>query len=196
MSLSRTFVIAYCINVTFLFFNSVFAKKFKYRQYGIFLIVIVVILIIMPNSFLNNIESQNVNRFLNARNNDISGGRIDILKDYANILYNNPQIMFFGVGKENYHKKLNVSNVAHNAIIGTIVTSGILGLLLIFLMFDFIFIKIKKLFQNKNIKFINYLPMLSLFFAYSTLDGLTSSLFTFGFFLSAICIHSKSNKKI
>ena len=42
---------------------SEFAKKFKYRKYSILLIVVVVILVIMPNSFLNNIESRSINRF-------------------------------------------------------------------------------------------------------------------------------------
>ena len=86
---------------------------------------------------------------------------------YNEFITENPFVMFFGVGLQNFGDKLVnqyrvAGNVPHNSIQEIVVAWGVEGLLLIIiLIFTLIYIAKKR---NQSLKLLNYIPLIIVLF--------------------------------
>ena len=119
---------------------------------------------------------------------------------YHNFIMENPNVLLFGVGLQNFVDKLvnfyRVSaNVPHNSIQEIIVAWGLPGLLLIIIMVSLLIYAAKK--RSSNIKLINYIPLVIILFKSVAGQLLTSnySLLALGFAYITLVLELNKNKE-
>lgn len=94
---------------------------------------------------------------------DITTGRDTLMQVYHRYIINNPKIMFWGIGLNNYAEKLTgiyqvANNVPHNSVQEIIVIWGIPGLVMIDLLVVVMIINSKK-YSDRHV-ILNYIPLL------------------------------------
>lgn len=158
LTLSRTYVVLLCI--TFSLFvigqRGGINKKIKIvgSIVGIILIGALVLLVFFPTTL----------ETYGGRwgEEDLSNGRLTIMKDSAEVIWTQPLIYLFGLGLENYHEEVlqYVSTAPHDAINEIIMVWGVPGLII----FVWLMIYIVKSANNINHKMnlINYIPLIIL----------------------------------
>lgn len=115
---------------------------------------------------------------------DITSGRDIIMRDYNNYIANNTDVMFFGVGLNEFGKKVldigKVSfNLPHNGIQEIIIAWGIPGLIMMFTLFIIMIVKSNRYGSSKTV--INYIPLLLLL-----LKSMAGQLLTSGYTMLAL----------
>lgn len=137
MTQSRTFIFGYFIIIIFVLLKLIFTKfKFSKNQFFISVFTLILFYFIFSNDITKNVFKGAWDRIVNPNYGDISGGRIGIWKKYINLLFDNKNILLFGIGgfeniRNNYAgllKDYSLRHMAHNPIIELIVNYGILGL--------------------------------------------------------------------
>lgn len=104
---------------------------------------------------------------------DISNGRFKLYSMYLDIMINEPIVLFFGVGTQNIEATLRgridflkyfpeTFQLPHNAVLESVLCWGIMGVVLITLMFVQTVINAKIQTSEHKPKMINYLPMIIL----------------------------------
>ena len=196
---SRTFFVVFALAISWIVLPVLVNNKNSYR--GRVLILVFFISIVFYFS-LNNYDSvimRLIDRFINPRRNDISNGRFEIWNLYLTILKSNIQYLLFGIGS---YEKLGISHMAHNMYIEQITMFGIVGNLIIIMIYKRVCKIIKSFYKlshtSKRLNIYFYLPILSIFLA-----GFFSHIFisitnTLLYFLGLKLIYSRcaNNNKI
>lgn len=107
-----------------------FKSRMRFRSVVALALIALLIPIIFP-SLLDGL----LNRILNPRQGDISGGRIVLMTHYVSVILSDSSILLFGVGHANVMADFNVDQLAHNGFIEVIAASGVILLALYLLIF-------------------------------------------------------------
>lgn len=146
------------------------------------------------DNIVDRVTSDTVVRVAKPRNNDITNGRSEIWSIYIKKLVENPKWLWFG-GVD--YTKINAfvqgqTMVAHNFIIEQICMYGIIGNIIIIVMFIIYWRSVKKCINNnlklKN-KMFNYLPLIVMLITSFTGHAILNLVFINQFFLSAIAVN-------
>lgn len=122
-----------------------------------------------------------LNRFSDP---DVTTGRDVLMRDYHNYIINNTDVMFFGVGLNEFGKKVldigKVSfNVPHNSIQEIIIAWGLPGFFMMILMVFFIISESKS--YEKQRTLLNYIPLIIV-----VLKSMAGQLLTSGYTMLAL----------
>lgn len=199
LSLSRGFIVANILNVILIL---ALTKKSKIKKRLILSFVIVIIIFIVltnSNSVINIISQQFLHRF---EVDSIDSGRLSIWSTYISTLTANSKNLFFGLGRFNkdlFSMKYGLTNVAHNILIGSIVSYGLLLTLMILIIFIVLFFNFRKTLQIKRWKIYYNIPLLVIISGYLFLDAMSSNSFFYGFclcMLAGYLLYVSDSKKI
>ena len=159
---SRTFLVCLLLMILLVILGQKGGMK-KIQYLGITILTACFIIMFFSLFFPAQLEYY-VSRFFEA---DITTGRDDLLINYHKFITENPDVMFFGIGLQNYGEKVTTvyriaSNVPHNCIQEVIVAWGIPGLLMMILL-------ILQLLscggrRNKQRTLLNYIPLIIVLF--------------------------------
>ncbi len=98
-----------------------------------------------------------INRVVNPKNDDISNGRIDIWLYYIQVLKSNNIFLLFGIGNL-YNKGFDI--VAHNMIIEEIASYGLIGSIIVTILYCIIGRMIRRrYFRFNKISFFGLIPL-------------------------------------
>lgn len=126
-SLSRNFLIILAmITVVYMMASSSSMGKFMKAMAQTAAIALAVYLAV--SNLFPNIYDGFVSRFMVA---DVSGGRVNITREYFAVISENPERLFLGVGIQDYEVKSDMDIVSHNGTQEVLITWGIMGLLLV-----------------------------------------------------------------
>lgn len=168
-----------------LFFFTILSKKKNFKiigfsSLGIFLLLIILLFSFRSHSYFDNSFVGKALRDFSTENITLNT-RLISYQSAAQYLIDHPQTLFFGVGHGNYAlifnkyfnpKFYNYDRVgtyfdrAHNNLIDIVTTTGILGLLTYLSIFVFIFIYLKRAYQEKKINSLDLSVLLGLLAAY------------------------------
>ena len=158
MTLSRTFLV--CLAAMIILFILAARSKIKSTfMLGIIILAVILIFTVALPSVLNNFAE----RWLE---DDITTGRGKLFIQYNNLLVSSPSILFFGLGLHQLGNKLgdilgtSMIDVSHNGFQEILLAWGIPGLILFCGFILSTVVHAKKI--NKNMKLINYIPLLLL----------------------------------
>ncbi|WP_438296702.1 O-antigen ligase family protein [Sporosarcina sp. FA15] len=150
MTQSRSFMLA--TSITFLYIvivsltNNKLNKKYLYATIFIILCTMVY-MILNQDTILSKIFNSTMDRIINPRGDDISGGRLEIWTNYLDILFSNNTYLFWGMGD---YKSYGLTVVAHNAFIEVVVSWGVIGLLIIISLFIYVWYNLSRIWLNKG----------------------------------------------
>ena len=155
---SRTFILllAICIIGSVFYYNK--SKKLNFLFFIIIASILLCATYFITKLLIPNVLNNVINRFLV---DDISSGRVDIFRNYNDLILSSDKIFFFGIGMQSILEKVNVSsNVPHNALQTAFLVWGFLGVITVLLIFILLIINARK---GKKTRLINYLPVLLYF---------------------------------
>ncbi|OHR60351.1 O-antigen ligase family protein [Staphylococcus sp. HMSC061G12] len=159
LTLSRTFLLVLgLILIIYLFFSILDKKIFPIIMFGIILSIFIGVLI-----FNEGLMDSLYSRLFDS--NDITGSRFTIYTQYLMILLSNGMILLFGVGMQNYMDKFSkidytITQSTHNVLLEVLSIWGIIGLIIVILLFAYIIFTSKLWLLNSKAKAIILLPFL------------------------------------
>ncbi|WP_462211487.1 O-antigen ligase family protein [Staphylococcus hominis] len=182
LTVSRTFILILLICLGILIIINL-NKKYGY----LFIICVTTIVILLWNSSLvSNIKS----RIFDS--SDISGSRFGIYSQYINVFLENNKVFLFGVGMQDYTKKIQKYNLlvdssTHNLELECITIWGIMGLITVLILFMYVIFQCAN-FEDKSLKMliIKILPLVCIFISTQFGQYFISYYHTFGFTLLGI----------
>lgn len=182
LTVSRTFILILLICLGILIIINL-NKKYGY----LFIICVTTIVILLWNSSLvSNIKS----RIFDS--SDISGSRFGIYSQYINVFLENNKVFLFGVGMQDYTKKIQKYNLlidssTHNLELECITIWGIMGLITVLVLFIYVIFRCAN-FEDKSLKMliIKILPLVCIFISTQFGQYFISYYHTFGFTLLGI----------
>lgn len=130
---SRSFLL--CLLVTLIFSVLYLLRAKRNRRIFLIFIAFISITTVLLSSFdvpyfRDSYESA-IQRITNPRQDDISGGRINLWKAYSEYILSNNSVLLFGTDTETIMKDVGVDQVAHNAFLELVISWGLLGFLII-----------------------------------------------------------------
>ena len=136
-----------------------------------------------------------INRFTGQ---DVTSGRTDLFSYYSMALLERPVVLLFGVGLEDYPNKVIATfdyfNIPHNGIQELLVMWGIPGLVLFTLLIVFAWKNASS--KNKNIPFVNYIPLLIMLFYVQGAQMVSSSIINMIWIYIYVCLlYGDQNKE-
>ena len=167
---SRNFIFNFILIVFLIIFLS--RKNKKNLKILLSIIFLVLIIYFLPVPFIQDFKDILFDRILNPKDGDISGGRILLWTEYIKYTFKSPDRILFGIGSNDYHIRSGVGNVAHNIVLGSIVSQGVFGFTLMMLLYYHLF---RKNFQSHiytSQKRMIFISIVVLVFSYFTLDAL------------------------
>ena len=193
---SRTYLVCLLLMIVLLILseNGGITKKIRLvtSLAGILIVGVVAFSIVFPETFTYFID-----RFSES---DLSSGRGVLMKDYHAFIVNNLNVMFFGIGLQDYGDRLvytyNVSFVVpHNSIQEIIVAWGIPGLIIF--MVQFIIMYYNSFQRNRQQGLINWIPLIIIFIKGMAGQTLTSSytMLALSFAYLSLCANLKPTIK-
>lgn len=158
---SRTFLICLLLMAVLMILGWPGDIRKKLRFFGI-LVLLAIAALLLLNLFFPQLLGYYVRRF---QSENVLGGRDVLMTKYHAFITENLDVMFFGVGRNNYAKKLTevyrvFVNVPHNAIQEIIVAWGIPGLILFTLLCGMMVVQSGK--YSRYHVLLNYVPFLVL----------------------------------
>lgn len=177
---SKTFLVCF-VTMVVLFVLGQYGNVFqKLKTFTIITLVSLLVVGIEALLFPETLEYL-LNRFSDP---DVTTGRDVLMRDYHNYIMNNIDVMFFGVGLNEFGKKVldigKVSfNLPHNGIQEIIIAWGIPGLIMMFTLFIIMIVKSKRYGSSKTV--INYIPLLLIL-----LKSMAGQLITSGYTMVAL----------
>lgn len=189
---SRAFILTCLIILLFYFsFQKSIKNKVKIIMLGLTaFLVLFIVYTQFPDSALSKIMYTTYNRFANPRNNDISGGRINLWMMYIGFLTNNIEYLFLGIGSS--FRDFGFSSVAHNMLIDTFVIYGAIGFIFICMLYFLLWKRVAKDNIYKRIKFRNRIifitPLLAMMVSNSTLYDFFGIGFIIQVLISFLCM--------
>ena len=171
---SRTYLACLAMMILLLIIAEKGSMIKKLRLFAILFFALVVAAVTMAIVFPDTFEYF-VNRFFV---DDITTGRDTLFVDYHNFIVNNPIVMLFGIGLQDYGNRLiqyyEVStNGPHNSLQEIIIAWGVFGLILFAVQLFSMCIVSKK--KNPNQSLLNYIPLIIILFKGIAGQTLTSS---------------------
>lgn len=162
LTASRTFLVCLLLMIFLVFLGQKGGKK-KLQYLGIAALMGCFVVIILVLFFPDQLEYY-ISRFFES---DITTGRDDLMVNYHRFITKNLDVMFFGIGLQNYGEKLTVlyrvaSNVPHNCVQEIVVAWGIPGLLLVILLILQLFYRNGRSMERRSI--LNYIPLIIVLF--------------------------------
>lgn len=162
LSASRTFLA--CLLLMLLL--TMMGQRSGYRKLSFFAIMILagaLFIAVFWKLFPNQLEYF-ISRFFES---DITTGRDTLMVKYHKFIADNPDVLFFGIGLQDYGERLTnvyrvARNVPHNSIQEIVVAWGIPGMLMIILLI-FIIIRIPRKHKSHH-RLMNYIPLIILLF--------------------------------
>lgn len=157
---SKTFILllAICIIGSVFYYNK--SKKLNFLFFIIIASILLCAIYFITKLLIPDVLNNVINRFLV---DDISSGRVDIFRNYNDLILSSDKIFFFGIGMQSILEKVNVSsNVPHNALQTAFLVWGFLGVITVLLIFILLIINARK---GKKTRLINYLPVILYFIA-------------------------------
>ena len=197
LTASRTFFVCLVLMFVLVLMGQQGSLK-KLRYLGMMVLVLVSVLLILISFFPDQLEYF-IGRFFET---DITTGRDDLMVNYHRFIIDNPKILFFGIGLQNFGDKVTTlyrvaSNVPHNSIQEIIVAWGLPGLLMVVMMILLL------VYQSNGYKcrrrLINYIPLIILLFKSIAGQLLTSNytMLALGFaYISLIQYPNEATSKI
>ena len=149
---SRAFILGLAVGLVIIIFSSSSPLKTK-----LLILASGFVVAFFANRFLSNYLLAFSGRM---KERDFSNGRFEIAIHYFNEMFRDPIRPFLGVGMQDYQIKSNYAMSAHNAIQEILITWGILGLLLVIVLFISILSNAKK--RNPSAGIIQYIPFILL----------------------------------
>lgn len=163
MSFSRTWLML-ALSLTTIYFLS---SKGKNKLAFLLVLVPLVLVILSSNQILNSVSDAYTTRFEES-SFQTAGGRTLLFDEYNNFLFNNPQYIPIGTGVINYKEICMCSNSIHCGLQQIYICQGLVGVLL--------FVLICAMFAQRcvksKIKFVQCLPLLSVFIFNQTIQML------------------------
>ena len=160
---SRTYLLCLVLMSVLLIFSEKggFYKKIRLLWVLCFTITLVTILfvVLFPDTF-----AYYVGRFSDS---DITSERKTLMALYHKFIVDNPRVLFFGIGLQNYGERLVYSykvafNAPHNSIQEIIIAWGIPGLILFAIQFFNMYLASSR--KNRNQSLINWIPLIIILF--------------------------------
>jgi hypothetical protein len=185
MTGSRAFLISFSFVVLATFILQ-FSENTKNKKTVWIVISMILLIYFVPIDQIQLYKEYLLNKFINPVHNDISGGRFDAWRYYIEIIFGSVSTFLFGIGMDNYWHRSGIGLVAHNQLIGSMVTIGVLGTLAVIFIQREIFISSRQE-HRKSIKkgnLLNYIPLVTVIIAYMSLDGLANTNFSASVLLS------------
>lgn len=188
MTGSRSFLLIVIIGATFILIHEILHGNIKKIIKIIFIFIMLIglfYIIIKAIPFLNNFYDRFIYRIQKLNNNDVSNGRYELWESYINVFKNNIIILLFGY--PNY-KDFGIDFVAHNFLIEQIASNGIIGSLLIMILF----VKtIKKIIKSRKICINIYTSILISFLAVSMFSHSMFGIFQTTILIISILLSTK-----
>ena len=182
LSLSRGFIIANIPNIVLL--SIVFNKSRMNKKINFIISMGTMLILVNYGSMLNRIINSFTNRFTLQ---NIDSGRLVLWSTYLDILTDSPQNLLFGLGQfdaELFISKYGLENLAHNLILGAIVSNGFLITTLMVMILLLIYRNFRKYSNIKKWRFYYNIPLFVIIAGYMFLDAINSNSFFYGFCLS------------
>lgn len=197
LTASRTFLACLALMIVLMLLGQKGGMK-KLRYLGMALLAVGLVLMLFTIVLPDQLNFY-ISRFLVS---DITTGRDDLMVNYSRFITENPKVLFFGVGLQNYGDKLiNIYRVAgnlpHNSIQEIIVVWGIPGLICMGILI------LQLIYQawrtSGHRKLINYVPLIIILFKSMAGQLLTSNytMLTLGFaYLSLVQDSNKDTTEL
>ena len=178
---SRTYLVCLVLMLLLLIFAERGGAKRKFRLIGTLCLAIAVAVIAMAVIFPDTLEFF-INRFMVA---DITTGRNELMVQYQRFIVENPNVLYFGIGLQDYGNRLMsyyrvANNVPHNSLQEIVIAWGIPGLLLFAGLFFIMFRSAYR--KNKHLRLINWIPLIILVF-----KSIAGQLLTSAYTMLALC---------
>lgn len=156
---SKTFLVCLLLMA----FLLIFAQKggiYKKIRLVFLLIVSALLALLLLNLLFHSVLEYYISRF---QVEDITTGRYQLIVQYNEYITNHPSIWFWGIGMSDIgNKAINVykiaDNVPHNSIQEIVLSWGIIGLLIIVLLFV-IMVRESKQYGHKK-RLLNFIPLI------------------------------------
>lgn len=160
---SRTYLACLAMMIVLLIFAEKGGVAKKLRLFGLLLLAVAVAVAALAIFFPDNLAYY-ISRFDIS---DITTGRDRIMMLYHRFILDNPDVMFFGIGLQDFGNRLvnvyRVSNhVPHNSLQELVVAWGIPGILLFAVLFFDMYRTSRQ--HNKNLVLINWIPLIIILF--------------------------------
>ena len=188
LSASRTYLACLAMMIVLLIFAEKGGAAKKLRLFGLLLLAVAVAVAALAIFFPDNLAYY-ISRFDDA---DITTGRDRLMIAYHRFIMDNPDVMFFGIGLQNFGSRLvsvyRISkNVPHNAVQEIIIAWGLPGLFLFAVLFFNMYRTARQ--HNKNLALINWIPLLLVIFKSMAGQMLTSAytMLAFSFAYLSLC---------
>ncbi len=126
---SRSFLLCLVIIIVFTIAHLLGTKSHKGKLYNVVRVFLILagIVVFTKSAYLADILNAALSRVIEPRGDDISGGRLLLWAVYYNYLVSSMDILFFGIGTELAMDRVGVDQVAHNAILETLIGWGLVG---------------------------------------------------------------------
>lgn len=159
---SRTFLVCLVLMVLLMLLGQNGGLK-KLRYLGMAVLAVALILLFFGLFFPDQLEFY-ISRFFVA---DITTGRDDLMVNYHNFIVRNPNVMFFGIGLQDFGDKLMgvyrvANNIPHNSLQEIIVAWGIPGLICVALLILHLIVRARLTHGRR--KLVNYIPLVIILF--------------------------------
>ncbi|MBR2895589.1 MAG: O-antigen ligase family protein [Oscillospiraceae bacterium] len=156
---SRTYLVCLALMIVLLLMGQRGNRKQRSR-FLFSLLILLLLAIVILNRFFPTLMKYYIARF---SEDDITTGRMDLMRVYNEYILDNPDVMFFGVGLHNFGIKLTeiyrvANNAPHNGIQEIIIAWGIPGSILFVLLLAMM-IRLSKKYSDRHV-LLNYIPLL------------------------------------
>lgn len=159
---------------------------------AIFLVASTMLGLLLASQYQNLVDPA-IERLINPRGGDVSGGRLLLWEIYIDYLLSGYQTLFFGVGSENAMEVVGVDQVSHNALLELFIGWGVIGgmiVLMVLAHFSYkVYAKNSKV-KIARMKIIGLLPFFSLTAASFTGHSVLSIGFVVSLFISILAYSS------
>ncbi len=160
LTVSKTFILVFAGMFLLYLIWCIFKGDGKKSTPIIALVVsVLAVAILLQTNIVKNV----LDRFSSS---DLTTGRIDVAKEYLDLMSKDLFGTIFGLGLQNITIKSGFVHVPHNAILEIFVCFGITGLILFSIYFVSLFKMNKAYRKNNNLRkanFVNYLPIIVYF---------------------------------
>lgn len=152
---SRAFFLAMAaIFFGYFFVNMSSGRAWKGVFFSVFVGVLVVVFsIAFPESFLGRAWENSIDRIVDPRGGDISGGRFEIWNEYWTVYTSNMWNILWGASED--PRLYYMEAMPHNAFLSMLVGWGVMGcslwLVLLFSVFRQLYVRMKQLYGNPSV---------------------------------------------
>ena len=197
LSASRTYLACLALMIFLLIFSEKGGIQKKIRLLVMLASAIAIAVFVFAVLFPDSLAYY-ISRFFVS---DLTTGREDLMDLYHAFIINNPNVLFFGIGLQEYGDRLvNVYRVAfnspHNSIQEIIIAWGLPGLIIFAIQFFNMYVAASR--RNKKLALINWIPLIIILFKGMAGQILTSpyTMLTLSYAYLSLCQDFSAKKEI